>query len=157
MVNDLTASASLATAGKTPTLRISQREEHTSMDPILRARTSRWYIARVHILFVTLHCALHYQSWHIVFTKQGYCVAIAFFLGFFKRFKPFTLVFSKLEYAVLKVSTSRCSTTVEIFLLFDCARTKHLYSGFITTGFPSRGSGFVRPSSGNREERVYIV
>lgn len=150
MVNDSAAHASLATAGKTPTLQTSQWEKSTLQ------WTSSYKLgyhggmlnSKVHILFITLYCALNFQSWHIASASgPDYWVAMAFFFGFFNRFNPFTLVFNKLEYAVLNFSTSRCSMTVDIFLLLDCALIKHLYSGFWTTGFPSRGSGLVLPSS----------
>lgn len=146
MVSEEAAPASLAQQ-RTQLFRSQLREEHSSMDlPYIQARTSRWYTNSL-LCRTQLRTIFFSLLTHCLGIWCHYWVATAFFLGFFKRFRPFTLVFSRFEYAVLNFSTSLCSMTVDIFLLLDCALIKHLYSGFLTTGVPSRGSGFVRPSS----------
>lgn len=84
----------------------------------------------------------------------NHCVALVFllllFLSFF--FKPSMCALNKLEYAIWNFITSLVLTTVLIFFLPSDALMRHLLSaGSNVSGWPFLGTGFVLPSSENKQ------
>lgn len=155
MVNN--CSACVTSTGRTPTLQSHLWEKSTVQWTSSYAHKQAHDRMPIHSQMSCLYSALFNSVLTHCHNYTIYWVAIAFFLGFLRRLRPLTLVFNKLEYAVVNISTSLCSTTVDNFLLLDCARIKHLYSGFLTAGVPSLGCGLVRPSSRSKEFSFLII